>query len=512
MTGTESQNVDIDVDALMDQIRGDIGARLGSGHASGKFGPSTVRTYRSDSDGQSTVGLTRFRVSAGVIVRQPSYALDEFLAYHDEDFIVSAYRGLLGREPDAAGASRYLDRLRTGDLSKVEVLGRIRFSTEGRGAAVTVRGLKVAFALRTIRRTPIVGSVIGVIQYVVRLPRIVRNHERLEAVVFFHQRQIRESMNAVEAEVEAQLRGVQADSSASRELVLGKLCAELATVTEAKADKSAFDQAVAQWQSQLAASASATARFADELKALDQRLLAGLMDQGERLDALQAAASPQLPDSLYVKFEDHFRGTQSDIRQRMEIYLPYVHAACIATGDTSILDIGCGRGEWLNLLTEREYRARGVDLNSEMVAHCKSNGLDVVGADALDHLHLLEPGSLSVVTAVHVIEHLPFQRVMALFDGARRVLRPGGMVIFETPNPENLVVGACNFWYDPTHRRPLPPEPMRFVLGQCGFSRVEILRLHPVADAPQPSATDALTMAAFDRLYGAQDYALIGYN
>jgi SAM-dependent methyltransferase len=510
----KNADVDIDVDALMAQIRADIGARLEPAMASSVLGRPASPSRHSHGDKPLRGELTRFRVSDGIIARRSAYDLNEFLAYHDEDFVVSAYRGLLGRAPDGAGASPYLERLRTGDLSKVEILGRIRFSKEGRAAAVTVHGLKTAFALRMIRRVPIAGHLVGIIQYVLRLPRMVRNHERLEAVVFFHQRQMREAMNAVEGEIETQL--WNADTYVERvERISEELRTGFATLTQTKADSTALGGAIEDWKSQMAESTSTTAKLADDLTALDQRLLVhrqSLMERDQRMDALERdAASPQFAEEFYVNFEDHFRGTQEDIRQRTEIYLPYVQVACDATGDTSILDIGCGRGEWLKLLTEREYCAKGVDLNGAMVEHCIANSLDVVKADAIDFLRELESNSLSVVTAVHVIEHLPFQRVMVLFDEVRRVLRPGGVGIFETPNPENLIVGACNFWYDPTHRRPLPPEPMRFVLGQCGYSRVEILRLHPRSDTPNVPDPDALATAVIDRLYGAQDYALIGY-
>jgi O-antigen chain-terminating methyltransferase len=101
---------------------------------------------------------------------------------------------------------------------------------------------------------------------------------------------------------------------------------------------------------------------------------------------------------------------------------------------------------------------------------------------------------------------------MCLFDEVLRVLKPGGVAIFETPNPENLVVGACTFWYDPTHQQPLPPEPMRFILDNRGFARIEILRLHPSTDMATTDAPNELSAAIAERFYGPRDYALIGYK
>jgi O-antigen chain-terminating methyltransferase len=225
------------------------------------------------------------------------------------------------------------------------------------------------------------------------------------------------------------------------------------------------------------------------------------------------AAMPAFSEGFYLAFEDRFRGTREDIRSRVEVYLPYVRAVGAGSSNAPVLDLGCGRGEWIELLSDHGLVASGVDSNDVAVAGCRARGLDVVHADALAHLRALPEATLGGITALHVIEHLPFAQVVELFDEARRVLVPGGVVIFETPNPENLVVGACSFYYDPTHLHPLPPEPSRFVLASRGFDRVEILRLHPdargqdIADVP-----DALVRAMAERLFGPQDYALIGYR
>jgi O-antigen chain-terminating methyltransferase len=134
----------------------------------------------------------------------------------------------------------------------------------------------------------------------------------------------------------------------------------------------------------------------------------------------------------------------------------------------------------------------------------------VVEGDVVEHLRRLKAGSLGAVTAMHVIEHIPFRRLIAVFDEVLRALRPGGVAIFETPNPENLVVGACSFYYDPTHERPLPPESTRYFAESRGFVDVSILRLHPVPESLQLADGPPAVRELINRmLYGAQDYALI---
>ena len=213
-------------------------------------------------------------------------------------------------------------------------------------------------------------------------------------------------------------------------------------------------------------------------------------------------------DSLYVAFEDVFRGTRADIKSRLSPYLEPIKLAGAGVPGKPILDIGCGRGEWLELLAENHLEAYGVDLNSMMVDRCKAYGFNASKADALLHLSELPDASLSAITAFHFIEHIPFEIFINFLDEALRVLVSGGVLILETPNPETVRVGSTTFYYDPTHRNPLPPIPTSFIVEHRGFSEVEILRLHPVEDE-RLAPTDE-NMKILNRvLFGPQDYAII---
>jgi O-antigen chain-terminating methyltransferase len=175
-----------------------------------------------------------------------------------------------------------------------------------------------------------------------------------------------------------------------------------------------------------------------------------------------------------------------------------------------ILDVGCGRGEWLELLSESEMVARGVDTNGLFVSMCKERGLDVVEKDALEYLTSLPDASLGVVTGFHIIEHLPLDVLVQLIDQTVRVLKPGGLVIFETPNPQNVLVGCHNFYIDPTHLNPIPCLTAQFILESRGLCEVEIVQLHPYPDSFNLMDRSEIAQRFNDYFYGPQDYAVIG--
>ncbi|MDQ2917537.1 MAG: methyltransferase domain-containing protein [Pseudomonadota bacterium] len=521
--------------------------------------------------------------------KKAHYLLGDFLAYHDEDFIRNVYRALLGREPDAEGASRYLAKIRSGDLSRIEVLGRIRFSAEGKAAGVPVVGVLVPFCMRTARRIPVIGRLLGIIQYAWRLPDLARNHEILESALFANRTEMRGKINATISEVEQALVQVRMTQSEQLSVVTSRIEATVANVDrtfgelhagllDARTSAQVLDGKIldtaerlralitdaakgtrdldtlrdanselaqrlaqllptADFMTLVASTERATGDIGRIARALDDvrtqlRSQGKALQQETDLDILLDAAhrdvkhtpggatrdstieyAGDISEGFYAAFEDRFRGTRDDIKQRVAVYLPLVRAAGAGSSEAPIVDIGCGRGEWLELLHEQNLAASGIDLNRVAVAGCRGRGLDAIEADGIAHLRGLPPDSLGAVSAIHVIEHLPFARMIELFDEARRVLWPGGIVIFETPNPENLIVGACNFYYDPTHVRPLPPEPYRFMLESRGFDRVEIMRLHPDPEAPAfADSPRELAQVISERFFGSRDYALIGFK
>jgi SAM-dependent methyltransferase/uncharacterized coiled-coil protein SlyX len=189
-----------------------------------------------------------------------------------------------------------------------------------------------------------------------------------------------------------------------------------------------------------------------------------------------------MSDPFYRDFEDRYRGARDVIAQRLRAYLPFIEPLAALHQPARALDIGCGRGEWLELAAAAGFEARGVDIDDGMLEACRARGLTVKTADGIATLRQMAAGSLAMVSAFHVVEHIGFDDVRTLIAEALRVLQPGGLLVLETPNPENIVVGASSFYRDPSHLRPLPPELLSFAVEHAGFARQLVVRLQEPAD------------------------------
>jgi O-antigen chain-terminating methyltransferase len=187
---------------------------------------------------------------------------------------------------------------------------------------------------------------------------------------------------------------------------------------------------------------------------------------------------------FYRLFEDRFRGPRELIKSRLDAYLPFIEPLARRFVAYSAIDLGCGRGEWLELLKNCGLKAKGVDLDQDMLQACHERGLSAELSEALEYLNTLEDESQLIVSAFHLVEHMKFEELQILISQSFRILKPGGLMILETPNPENIAVATRNFYFDPTHTRPIPQELLSFLAEYAGFSRIKVLRLHESIDLP----------------------------
>ncbi|MGB8452462.1 MAG: class I SAM-dependent methyltransferase [Anaerocolumna sp.] len=182
-----------------------------------------------------------------------------------------------------------------------------------------------------------------------------------------------------------------------------------------------------------------------------------------------------IDNKVYLDFEDAFRGTIDEITRRLSYYFSdFILNGVSKDSPKLIIDIGCGRGEWLELLKSNGYEAIGIDINDSMVKACSDKGLHVILADAITYIKGIPNNSVKLLTAFQVIEHINFNQLNELLNEIVRVLDKGGMLILETPNPLNLEVGSCNFYNDPTHKRPVHPLLLEFLIKEHGINDTQI--------------------------------------
>lgn len=227
----------------------------------------------------------------------------------------------------------------------------------------------------------------------------------------------------------------------------------------------------------------------------------------------RADSPPNLEAEHYLAFEERFRGSSDEIRERLADYVPYFE------GKGPVLELGCGRGEFLELLKEAGIEAEGVDGNREMVHACRDKGVEAKVGDLVTVLADRAAGSAGGIFAAQVIEHLPPSLLRKVLADGYRVLRPQGRIILETVNPTSVIALVESFYRDLTHEKPLHPETLDFLLRAVGFSEVTIRYTSPVGERarllPVMGSSDGndTVNQNFEKLnallFADQDYAVI---
>src|SRR5215213_2066219 len=451
--------------------------------------------------------------------KRDHYELNYLLGFQDEAFVKNAYQAILKRDPDDAGLAEYLRQLRSGRYSKIDIISSLRFSPEGQKANVEIAGLGRGSAFRKAYRFPVVGYLLRLAVGIVRLPVLITNFRQLESHTAGQLERVASHVNEAVAQLSTQIREqAEVDRSYLETLPrqikdlhstvgvqLNSIITEQGRITH---NHDALNKSFVTLQAQMSQRASEQTgvqqRYDAELQGLRAQLekqvdelierlqksrmeiaqqetrLAHLLDGSESLSAVAQRGEGErdhLLDSLYFSLEDTLRGTPEQIKEAVKVYLPVLRDAAI-TAD--ILDVGCGRGE----------------------------SLDVVESEALTYLGSLPDSSLNAVTAFHFAEHLPLDALVRFLDETGRTLKPGGLLILETPNPENLIVGSCNFYLDPTHHNPIPIPTLKLLVEARGFRCQEVIKLHPVASA-KIEVKDQLTSHINHYLYGPMNYAVV---
>ena len=255
----------------------------------------------------------------------------------------------------------------------------------------------------------------------------------------------------------------------------------------------------------------------DKMRAELERMIHGELRIIRQRAQISAAASPAPPSAQvgpgpgpidpplafdYSKFAERFRGTEEYVKAGQRLYLPDFE------GCRNVLDIGCGRGEFLEMMRDASVPARGIDVGTESVAVCRLKGLDAEIADVFPYLASIEEGTLDGIFCSQVVEHLPPERLPEMIRLCAERLARGGVIVIETPNPECLAIFGTHFYLDPTHTRPVPHPLLMFYLEEYGVGLMQLRRLSPAVET-MPSLA-SLPDDFRDAFFDALDYAVIG--
>jgi SAM-dependent methyltransferase len=357
-----------------------------------------------------------------------------------------------------------------------------------------------------------------------------RYQEGAEQIAGVHQEQTA-ALQTIRAELAEQIAGVHQEQTIALQVLCGELTEQIESVHREQATglqvlRAQMAQEVARVHQEHTVALQEMRERSSRAERRVRRFIAAFTN-GPKADTSEVKKSLPPPQVVlhgnsglyfdYFGFEERFRGSEEDIKERQRVYVEFFKEA------QQVLDIGCGRGEFLELLTEAGIKAKGVDLDLDMVLYGQEKGLDVVREDAYAYLESLPDDSLGGVFAAQLVEHLEPNRIIELVNLCQRKLQSGGVLILETPNPFCLTVFARSFYMDFSHIRPIHPEAMKFLFESAGFENLQVKFSSPVESSMRipplsGGAADTQAMEEFNRgieqlnelLYGFQDYAVIG--
>jgi SAM-dependent methyltransferase len=425
-----------------------------------------------------------------------------------EEAVQGLYRHILGRDPDPVGMHWALRELQSG-VPVLLLAGHIVLSPEGR---------RQAYRLKTFR----------VYKLLARLRSIARRLG-MDRVVVFAARLVALVHRTVDARPTPDTRPVAlpAEWQLMLERQAGQLGLAQAAIRSLERQTQSLQGALAVAMARVNASALAAAGSAQAAgsshAAVSSQAVGSAQPKSPALNAVLVQPSPSevdvttsALDTYYLAFENHHRGSPEQLHAKFLAYQPYLKqlveatAAARVADQTDVLDLGCGRGEWLEFVQAQGLQAEGIDANPVMVHACIQKGLRVQRADLLQRLHEQPSQSLLGITAFHVAEHLPFNALFELVVQAFRCLKPHGFLLLETPNPENILVATHTFHHDHTHRNPLTPDAMQFLLSYHGFQQVALIRLNPYPESAQIAGLDPVSQRLNAMVNGPQDFAVLG--
>lgn len=459
----------------------------------------------------------------------PSVNVRTLLQYEDGEFVDVCYRNILLRDPDELGKKESLVHLRMNQITKIDFILQLANSEEGQLRGTQLEGEKLICIRQKIRRNifniPILGKCI---RYIYKLFKVnntiyrlsvwnletsfkidsiqeeLNNIRKLEDIILNNQ----EKISDIKISVNQRLSGIQETIDILNKERLN-IFEENLRNNNTLIDK--HEKILDEYQNKTQKQLQNLIVDYSNYKSQKNSNIEKLVTKSEDIKSVSHSSNNYYSID-YFEFENRFRGSREHVKEVQRIYLPYFK------NRKNVVDLGCGRGEFIELLKENNVGVRGIDLYEPYVEYCKMINLPVELDDCNTFLQKQE--SVDGIYVGQVVEHLTIEEIIALCKTAYQKLEDGAYLILETPNPKSLAIYTESFYKDPSHNKPVHPETLKYLIEKEGFSDVTIKYTESSRlpySIPRLSEKVGVDLNDFDDamhkieelLYGSQDYAII---
>jgi O-antigen chain-terminating methyltransferase len=382
------------------------------------------------------------------------YEINDFVKYYDKKFLDNAFNIIYQQKANEDEKHLYLSYLRSGEKSKIEILALIRYSKEGESTAIKILGLKKRFFLFKLLNIPKIGYLFKLLYTLLTLPKLIKRINYFENFTEERRDQLNNHIKQNQEEISNQLNQ---------------------KIDRAELQMPPIPNTI-------------------EIEAINF-----LLDAHNNFPySLDKLSSFDKDERYYSIFESTFYNHKV-VLEKQKIYLNYIPT--INTANQPHLDIGCGRGELLSILEANNHKTIGIDINSLEISHLREKGFNVEHKEMIDFLQTTSQ-TFSSISALQVIEHIDHHTLKKFISLSYEKIEKGGVIMLETINPHNPVA-FNSFYMDETHKKPLPPEMVAFMLQYMGFKNIKFLFI-----SPMPEEFRSRT----DERINYHDYAVIGYK
>lgn len=363
----------------------------------------------------------------------------ELLSYEGFEFVDILYQSILNREADSNDKLNALNFITDGGNDKITLIYTILNSDEGKSKNVIIKGIKIKKLILSIKariyNIPIIGYLFKLIINITLLPKKLALFQK--AINMQNNR-----LNSIENEINSMFKNK---------------------------DINDINYKIETFQTKLT-----------ELEKFKQ----AEYDNQKKLYRKQKFEK-DLIDKFYLRYNEVLMpDSRENVKKRASIYINKINNwfSKREKASLNIVDLGCGECEWIELLNENGYHAQGVDSNNEVVNKVKNSmpEINIVNLDAFEYLSNCKDNSIDLLSSFHMVEHMKFIEIIELLLECKRVLKKDGMILFETPNPQNILISTYYFNMDPTHNKPIPPELLEFMIGESGLHILDKILVYPL--------------------------------